>query len=149
VLLLPTVGRTDPSELTGGGHGGAMAAQPMVNVSRRCVVLSDHEERTWSEIEQSYRDGRGGEGMSAVAVGGVGIALMFALVGAPAVGLVLVGATTVAWVLWRYRRQVGAACEAACLPMAGAWADARTTSEPAADALLDRPGRTPEPGPPS
>jgi len=129
----------------------------MVDVSRRCVVLTDHEQRARSDIEQSYGDevdrmdqeAREGEGMSAVAVGGVCIALMFALVGAPAAGLVLVVATTLGWLLWRYRRQVGAACEAAYLPMAGGWKVPWPGTEATSDESPDPPRRTPERDSPS
>jgi len=82
--------------------------------------------------------------MTAVAIGGVCIAIMFVVVGAPAVGLVLGGGTALAWLLWRYWRPVGRACETACLPLAGVRAAARTGNETRDDQSPDGGRRTSE-----
>jgi hypothetical protein len=124
-------------------------------------VLSDHEQRVWHEIERSYADrageldgagrpaarprtrsSRGSDGVFAVAVGGVCIALMFVLVGAPVVGLAVGGITGLGWLLWRFWPHIGQACATAWLPMAGGVEEASGPD----DASPGRPRRTPEAG---
>jgi hypothetical protein len=116
---LPTVGKTRALESTHAGPDRTAVARGMVEAARRWIVLSDSEQRVWSEIERRYDADSDRGGMSALAVGGVCIAIMFVVVGAPVVGLVLGGGTALGWLLWRYWRQVGRACETACLPSAG------------------------------
>jgi hypothetical protein len=123
-------------------------------------VLSDHEQRVWHEIERRYsaeaaeldrvdrqpvrRRSRGSEGISAVAVGGICIAIMFALVGAPVAGLAVGGATALGWLLWRFWPQLGTACETACLPMIGAGEAGGQGQRPVDDASPGRPQRLPQ-----
>jgi hypothetical protein len=78
-------------------------------------VLSDQEERSWKEIERSFA----GDGIRSLAVGAVAIAIMFVVIGAPWAGLVVVLAPALAWVLTRYWRDIGNACETALVPDQG------------------------------
>jgi len=101
-------------------------------------VITGHEQRVRSDVERLYGAGVGmpdegavgrarrwtqgacaGEGVSAVAVGGVCIAIMLVFVGAPVTGLVVGGVPVLAWLMWRWWRPLGKACETACLPMLG------------------------------
>ena len=76
-------------------------------------VWDDVEPFNAAEAEELDRAGRqpapprtrdsGREGVLAVVVGGIGIAIMFFLVGEPVVGLVVGGAAALLWLLWRYR----------------------------------------------
>jgi hypothetical protein len=94
-------------------------------------VLTDSEQRSWDEIERMWnQDSRGSNGIRALAVGAVGIALMFAVVGAPWAGLAVLAVPALAWVLSRYWRDIGTACEAALLPVAGRTADETAAREP-------------------
>ena len=95
-------------------------------------MLDDSEQRSWDEIERMWnRDSRGSNGIRALAVGAVGIALMFAVVGAPWAGLAVLAVPALAWVLSRYWRDIGTACEAALLPVTGRTADETAAREPA------------------
>jgi hypothetical protein len=134
----------------------------MVGVNWRWIVLIDQEQRTWYESERFSaaeaggrlrgvrqparpwtRHAGGGEGVSAVAVGGVGIAVMFLLVGEPVVASVIGGASALGWLLWRYWRQLGVACATTCLPMLGEVGGAGGT-EPEQDPSSGRPRRMSE-----
>jgi hypothetical protein len=84
------------------------------------TVLNDSEQRSWDEIERMWaEDTRGGNGIRALAVGAVGIAIMFAVVGAPWAALAVLVVPVLAWVLSRYWRDLGAACEVALGPVDG------------------------------
>ncbi|WP_448624351.1 hypothetical protein [Geodermatophilus sp. URMC 64] len=124
-------------------------------------MLSDQEQRAWKEIERSYaaeageRDGtggqpwtrrsRGGDGVRALAIGGVCIAIMFVLVGAPVAGLGIGAAAALGWLLWRYWPELGRACTTTCLPMVGGLPETGGTGqEPGDDASPGRPRRRPE-----
>jgi hypothetical protein len=88
------------------------------------IVLSESEQRSWDEIEQLWaEDTRGGNGIRALAVGAAGIAIMFAVIGAPWAALVVLVIPVLAWSLSRYWRDIGTACEAALVPMDGWVAD--------------------------
>jgi hypothetical protein len=83
-------------------------------------VLSESEQRSWDEIERMWaEDSRGGNGIRAFAVGAVGVAIMFAVIGAPWAALAVLVVPALAWSLSRYWRDIGTACETALLPMAG------------------------------
>jgi hypothetical protein len=136
--LLPAVGKFRGYDVTDAGPVGTAVAAGIVEATRRWIVLSSHERRIWLEMERTYgamddvvdpvgrkpgrrspRDARGNAGVTALAVGGICIAIMFAVVGAPVAGLVVAGGTALVWLVGRYWRQVGRACETACLPIAG------------------------------
>src|SRR4051794_24612418 len=71
----------------------------MVELTRGWVMLSDQQERAGGEVERNRRrtpDSGGREGVYALAVGGVCIAIMFVLVGVPVVGLAVGGVTALA-----------------------------------------------------
>jgi hypothetical protein len=86
------------------------------------IVLSESEQRSWDEIERRWaEDSR--HGIRALAVGAVGIAVMFAVIGAPWAGLAVLLVPALAWLLSRYWRDIGTACEAALLPVDGTVAD--------------------------
>jgi hypothetical protein len=112
-------------------------------------VLNDQEQRSWNEIERSYAAGpdtrapgggqpaparggdrRGSEGVLALAVGAVGLAIMSVFVGAPVAGLVIVAAPALGWVLWRYWRDIGDACATAVVPMGGWVTDGESSRPP-------------------
>jgi len=96
-------------------------------------VLSESEQRSWDEIERMWaEDRRGGNGMRALAVGAVGVAIMFAVFGAPWAAVVVLAVPVLAWSLSRYWRDLGAAWAAALVPVDG-WVD-----------LPEEPRRTPE-----
>jgi len=126
-------------------------------------VLSDHERRTWNEIERCYaaeaeerargrrpappwtHGRRAGAGVPAVAVGGVSIAVMFLLVGAPEVAVVIGGASALGWLLWRCWWPLGRAWVATYLPVAGGFGEAGGTGRVREDdASSGRPRRTSE-----
>jgi hypothetical protein len=93
-------------------------------------VLSTEKQRSGTGNERGRAVGGGGG--RALAVGAVSVAVMFVVVGAPLAGLVIVAVPAVAWVLSRYWRAIGTACEAAVLPMDGWVADGGTQrAEPA------------------
>jgi hypothetical protein len=85
-----------------------------------CVVLNDHEQRTWEEIERSFpmdaeeparaalqpgtrrrSSGRAVEDLPAPVVAGVWIAILVILLGAPLAGLAVGAATAAGWLVWR------------------------------------------------
>ena len=83
-------------------------------------MLSESEQRSCDEIERMWaEDSRGSNGIRALAVGAVGIAIMFALVGASWAALAVLVVPVLAWSLSRYWRDIGTACEATLVPMAG------------------------------
>jgi hypothetical protein len=83
-------------------------------------VLSESEQRSWNEIERMWtEDSRGSNGIRALAVGAVGIAIMFAVIGAPWAALVVLAVPALAWSLSGYWRDIGTACEATLVPMDG------------------------------
>jgi hypothetical protein len=87
-------------------------------------VLNDQEQRSWNEIERMWaRDTYGSNGIRALAVGAVGVAVMFAAIGAPWAGLAVLAVPALGWVLSRYWRDIGTACEAAMVPVRGWVAD--------------------------
>jgi hypothetical protein len=87
------------------------------------IVLSESEQRSWDEIEQMWaEDSRGGNGIRALAVGAVGIAIMFAVIGAPWAALAVLAVPVLAWSLSRYWRDIGMAWAASFVPMDG-WVD--------------------------
>jgi hypothetical protein len=88
------------------------------------IVLSESEQRSWDEIERLWaEDTRGGNGIRALAVGAAGIAIMFAVMGAPWAALTVLVIPVLAWSLSRYWRDIGTACAAALVPMDGWVAD--------------------------
>ena len=93
-------------------------------------MLSESEQRTWDEIERMWAEDSG-NGIRALAVGAAAIAIMFAVVGAPWAGLAVLAVPALAWVLSRYWRDIGTACEAALLPVTGRTADETAAREPA------------------
>ena len=96
-------------------------------------MLNDSEQRSWDEIERMWaEDTRGGNGIRALAVGAVGIAIMFAVVGAPWAALAVLVIPVLAWVLSRYWRDLGTAWAASFVPVDG-WV-----------ARPEEPRRTPE-----
>jgi len=84
-------------------------------------VLSTQERRSRNENEneEERARSRGGGGIPALAVAAIGLAIVFVVIGAPIAGVVVLAAPAVAWLLSRYWRDIGAACEAAVLPMDG------------------------------
>jgi hypothetical protein len=91
-------------------------------------VLTDQEHRSRTGIERSYTVGTGTrsrhrEGLRALAIGAVGLAIMFAAIGAPWAGLVVLLIPVVGWVLSRYWQDMGTACAAVLVPMDGWIAD--------------------------
>jgi hypothetical protein len=126
--------------MAGAGPGSPAATCAGSSRTRRWIVLSDQEQRSWDEIERSYAAESGTRtlgayGIRAVAVGAVGVAIMLAMIGAPWAGLVVVAAPALGWLLWRYRTDIGGSCTAALVSMDG-WV--------AEDAPSQRPGRSPE-----
>jgi hypothetical protein len=108
-------------------------------------VLTDQEHRSWTEIERSYAAGtgtrsRGREGLRALAIGAVGLAIMFAAIGAPWAGLVVLAVPALGWVLSRYWRDIGAACAGVMLPMHGWAADDESSQRPRRPQEVDREG---------
>lgn len=84
------------------------------------IVLGESEQRSWDEIEQGWtEDTRSGTGLVVLAIGAAGIALMFAMVGAPRAALAVLVVPALGWSLARYWRDIGTACEAAFIPMDG------------------------------
>ena len=87
-------------------------------------MLSESEQRSWDEIERMWaEDTRGGNGIRALAVGAVGIAIMFAVLGAPWAALAVLVVPVLAWVLSRYWRDVGTACATTLVSVDGWVAD--------------------------
>ena len=83
-------------------------------------MLSESEQRSWDEIERLWaEDTRGSNGIRALAVGAAGIAIMFAVVGAPWAALAVLVVPALAWSLSRYWRDIGTACAAAFIPVDG------------------------------
>ena len=83
-------------------------------------MLSESERRSWDEIERMWaEDTRGSDGIRALAVGAVGIAILFAVVGARWAAPAVLVVPVLAWVLSRYWRDIGRACEATLVPMDG------------------------------
>jgi hypothetical protein len=84
------------------------------------IVLSEAEQRSWDEIERRWaEDSRGSNGIRALAVGAVGIAIMFAVVGAPWAALAVLVVPALAWSLSRHWQDIGTAWEAAFFPVDG------------------------------
>ena len=85
-------------------------------------MLSEAEQRSWDEIERMWaEDTRGSNGLRALAVGAAGIAIMFAVVGAPWAAPAVLVIPVLAWLLSRYWRDAGTACEKALAP--DGWVD--------------------------
>jgi len=84
------------------------------------IVLSESERWSWDEIERMWaEDSRGSNGIRALAVGAAGIAITFAVIGAPWAAVAVLVVPAVAWSLSRYWRDIGTACEAAFIPVDG------------------------------
>src|SRR3954463_8323665 len=64
-------------------------------------------------------DSRGSDGIRALAMGAVGIAILFAVIGAPWAALAVLVVPVLAWALSRYWRDIGPACQGALGPMDG------------------------------
>ena len=108
-------------------------------------MLDDQEQRSWNQIVRSYADeaetagggdpgppggeSSGTDGALALAVGAVGLALMFFLIGAPMAGLVILVAPALGWALWRHWREIGDACATAVVPM-DSWVTDDASSRP-------------------
>lgn len=87
-------------------------------------MLIDQEQRSRNEVERTWTgDSRRSAGLRALAVGAVGIAIMFVVIGAPWAGLVVLAVPALGWVLSRYWQDIGKACEAVILPVDGWVAD--------------------------
>src|SRR4051812_50154582 len=90
--------------MTGAAPGRATAAHGRSRW-RWWIVLSESEQRSWNEIERMWNeDSRGSNGIRALAVGAVGIAIMFAVIGAPWAALVVLAVPALAWSLSGYWR---------------------------------------------
>jgi hypothetical protein len=135
---LPTVGNDSLHHLTGPVPSPANADAGMLERIKRWVVLSDHEQKVWDDIERFYaveaeepagagpqppgprkRDSRELNDIPAAVAAGGYITFMLILFGAPVAGLAVGTATALGWLLWRYWPQLSTEDAASALPVTG------------------------------
>jgi|tagenome__1003787_1003787.scaffolds.fasta_scaffold20920357_2 hypothetical protein len=124
---VPASGNDPGLEMAGADPGRGAAAHARSD-SRRWIVLTDSEQRSWEQTEQNYAAqpatrSPGSEGLRALAIGAVGLAVIFAAIGAPLAGLVVLVVPALGWVLARHWRDIGNACATVMVPMDGRVAD--------------------------